>query len=123
MEFITGRNLELTRDEADALIALLQPFGSPWSGEDHSYAPSHLEHALTFLEDDVMDPGEALYGLVEYMGAAGFWTSHEASLRASYELEATTAFGRELGEHVMPEDDPTIDLDIVPFRGRHRDEA
>jgi hypothetical protein len=123
MEFITGRNLELTRDEAESLISLLQPFGSPWSGEDHSYAPSHLDHALTFLEEEVMDPSEALYGLVEYMGAAGFWTTHEASLRASYELEATTAFGRELGEHVMPEDDPAIDLDVVPFRGRHRDEA
>jgi hypothetical protein len=115
MEFMTSRSLELTRQEADTLIGMLRPFGSPWPGEDHSYAP--------FLEGDMMDPSEALYGLVEYMGAAGLWTTHEVGLRAMYEQEATTAFGRDLGEHVSPEDDPAIDLDVVPFRGRHRDEA
>lgn len=123
MEFLTSRGLELTGDEADMLVGLLRPFASPWPGEDHSYAPTHLDHALTFLEGDMMDPGEALYGLVEYMGAAGLWTTHEANLRALYEQEATTAFSRDLGEHVSPEDDPAIDLDVVPFRGRHRDEA
>jgi len=123
IEFITGHRLELTRDEADALVAMLQPFGRPWTGEDHSHAPTHLDHALTFLDDEVMDPSEALCGLVEYMGAAGFWTGDETALRAMYEQEATTAFGRDLGEHVSPEDDPAIDLDVVPFRGRHRDEA
>jgi hypothetical protein len=123
MEFMTSRSLELTRQEADTLIGMLRPFGSPWPGEDHSYAPTHLDHALTFLEGDMMDPSEALYGLVEYMGAAGLWTTHEVGLRAMYEQEATTAFGRDLGEHVSPEDDPAIDLDVVPFRGRHRDEA
>ena len=70
-----------------------------------------------------MDPSSALYGLIEYMGAAGLWTSHETTVRALYEQEAATAFGRDLGEHVSPEDDPAIDLDIVPFRGQHRDEA
>jgi hypothetical protein len=123
MEFLTSRNMELTRGEADALIAMLQPFGRPWAGEDHSYAPTHLDHALSFLEEEVLDPSEALYGLIEYMGAAGLWTDHEATSRALYEQEAATAFGRDLGEHVTPDDDPTIDLDVVPFRGRHRDEG
>ncbi len=123
MEFLTSRSLELDREEADVLVAMLRPFASPWTGDDHSYAPSHLDHALTFLEDPVVDASEALYGLVEYMGAAGLWTTQEASLRALYEQEATTAFGRDLGEHVSPDDDPAIDLDVVPFRGRHRDES
>ena len=123
MEFMTGRNLELTREEADLLVTLLRPFASPWTSGDHSYAPTHLDHALAFLEGEMMDPSEAFYGLVEYMGAAGLWTTHEANLRALYEQEATTAFGRDLGEHVSPEDDPAIDLDVVPFRGRHRDES
>ena len=122
MEFMTGRNLELTREEADALVTMLRPYASPWTGQDHSYAPTHLDHALSFLEDDMMDPNDALYGLIEYMGAAGLWTAHEANLRALYEQEATTAFSRDLGEHVSPEDDPAIDLDVVPFRGQHRDE-
>jgi hypothetical protein len=123
MEFISGRNFDVTRHEADILIEILRPFGSPWASGDHSLPPTHLDHALSFLEEEVMDPSEAFYGLVEYMGAAGFWTTHEANLRAIYEQEATTAFGRDLGEHVSPEDDPAIDLDIVPFRGQHRDEA
>jgi hypothetical protein len=123
MEFMTSRNLGLTRQEADGLVALLRPFGRPWSSEDHSYPPTHLDHALAFLEDDIMDSSEAFYGLIEYMSAASLWTAHEANLRALYEQEATTAFGRDLGEHVSPEDDPAIDLDVVPFRGRHRDES
>jgi len=123
MEFMTGRNLQLTGEEADALVTMLRPFASPWTGEDHSYAPTHLDHALSFLEGASLDPSEAFYGLVEYMSAAGLWTANEASLRALYEQEATTAFGRDLGEHVSAEDDPSIDLDVVPFRGRHRDEG
>jgi hypothetical protein len=123
IEFLSSHNLELTRDEADVLITMLRPFGRPWSVGDHSHAPTHLDHALTFLEADIMDLGEALYGLIEYMGAAGLWTPHEATSRALLEQEATTAFGRELGEHVSPEDDPTIDLDIVPFRSKHRNKA
>lgn len=123
MEFLSSHHLELNREEADVLISMLRPLGQPWSGEDHTYAPTHLDHALTFLEDESMDPSEAMYGLIEYMGAAGLWTSHEATARALYEQEAITGFGRELGEHVSPDDDPAIDLDIVPFKTRRRHEV
>jgi hypothetical protein len=123
MEFLSSHHLEVTRDQADVLISMLRPLGRPWNGEDHTYAPTHLDHALTFLEDEAMDTGEAMYGLIEYMGAAGLWTSHEATSRALYEQEAITAFGRDLGEHVSPDDDPTIDLDIVPFKTGRRHEA
>jgi hypothetical protein len=123
VEFLTGHQLDLTRGEADDLVTILKPFGSPWNGQDHSYAPTHLDHALTFLEDETMDPSGALYGLIEYMSAAGIWTSHETTSRALHEQEAATALERDLGEHVTPEDDPAIDLDVVPFKRRRRNKV
>jgi hypothetical protein len=43
--------------------------------------------------------------------------------RARYEQEAATAFRRDRGEHVDPDDDPAIDADVIPWRGRLSDEA
>jgi hypothetical protein len=115
IELITGHSLVLTREEADALVTLLKPFGTPWIANGHSDPSSHLDHATSFLEVD--DPAQALYALIGYMSAAGLWTPEEALLRAKYEGDCLNAFRRDLGEDVDPDDDPAIDLDIDPWKG------
>ncbi len=123
IEFITGHSLNLTRDEADSIAVLLRPFATPWTGHTHADPPTHLDHAIGFLEADYPDAVEALHGLLEYMGSAMLWTTEEALRRANYEQQAATAFGRDLGEEVGVDDDPAIDLDVIPWRGKHADEA
>ncbi len=114
IKFITGHSLTITDEEADCLATLLKPFGRPWNGDGHNDPCGHLDHATSFLE--VEDPTQALHALVEYMGAAGLWTAEEALLRAKYEGECTDAFRRDLGEDIDPDDDPAIDLDVVPWK-------
>ena len=102
IEFITGHSLTLSREEADTIVEILRPFAKPWTGYVHTDAHRHLDHALGFLEHD---------------------ETEEAVPRARYEQEAATAFRRDLGEHVDPDDDPAIDADVIPWRGRLSDEA
>ena len=122
IEFITGHGMNLSRQEADTMVEILRPFARPGTGHVHTDAPSHLDHALGFLEADEIDAIEALHGLIVFMGAANLWTTEDALLKARYEQEAAIAFERDLGEHVDPDDDPAIDADVIPWRGRHSDE-
>jgi len=121
--FITGHSLTLSREEADTIVEILRPFAKPWTGYVHTDAHRHLDHALGFLEHDEIDAVEALHGLIDFMRTANLWTTEEAVPRARYEQEAATAFRRDLGEHVDPDDDPAIDADVIPWRGRLSDEA
>jgi hypothetical protein len=123
IEFVTGHSLNLSREEADTIADMLRPFATSWTDNRHADPPTHLDHAIGFLEGEEPDAVEALHGLLEYMGSASLWTAEEALHRANYEQEAATAFGRDLGEEVGVDDDPAIDLDVIPWRGKHADEA
>jgi hypothetical protein len=120
IEFITGHSLNLTEEQADTLVTMLKPLATPWAENGHDDPPTHLDHATAFLQVD--DPAQALYALIEYMGMAGLWTAEEALQRATYESEGINACRRDLGEDVDPDDDPAIDLDIIPWKGVHPDD-
>ena len=120
IEFITGHSLMLSREEADTLVVMIKPFSTPWTGDSDADPSGHLDHATSFLEVD--EPTQALYALIEYMSTASLWTAEEALLRGKYENVCTDAFRRDLGEDVDPDDDPAIDLDVIPWKGDHADE-